>query len=86
MKRDQGASVAVLRCTRNKDCGAGMNCCTGMALGPSESFCSLSCDLANSMKYCTTDADCPTLGPILLRCLKPGADLPRWSKLCQTPP
>jgi hypothetical protein len=85
-KRDQGASVAVLRCTRNKDCAAGMICCTGMALGPSESFCSLNCDLANSMKYCATDADCPALGSTHLRCLKPDVDLPPWSKLCQTPP
>ena len=81
-KMFEGDGLAVLRCTQNSDCGTGMKCCTGMGLGWHESYCSLNCDLVNSMKYCATDADCPTLMGTRLRCL-PEPGLPPWSRLCK---
>lgn len=75
---------AILRCTESRDCGTGMKCCTGMGAGPKESYCSLNCDLVNSMKYCISDADCPTIMGTRLRCL-PEAGLPPWSRLCKSP-
>lgn len=82
----RGGQSSVLECTESRDCGPGFSCCTGMALGTKQSHCSVNCDSANSMKYCSTDADCPTVPGPKLRCQRPkDAGLPAWSKLCLPP-
>lgn len=77
-----GGDHALLRCTRNADCGAGFHCCTGGAMGAAVSFCTLNCDQANTMAYCDTVADCPKMPGLKVSCQKPGIDLPAWSKVC----
>jgi hypothetical protein len=88
--RSTQVSVTLLKCTQNADCGATYHCCTGGAMGTSESFCALHCDLMNTVQYCSSDADCPTLHPVggkpyKMRCRAlPG--LPPWSKGCGDDP
>ena len=78
--------VALLACTRNADCGPGGHCCTGFLGGAREARCGLHCDMANSMQYCDSDADCPKDEGLTWKCKSvagSGSELPSWSKTCQ---
>ena len=74
-----------MSCSSKRDCGDGLRCCTN-ALGNSTS-CRVNCDYANNQELCEHDADCPTGGSSMLRCLPANFGesprFPAWIRFCQ---
>lgn len=89
--------LGVYGCTKPSDCGT-QHCCTSMTNGEKQTRCSNACDAANSMRLCSTRADCKWLADAYcegqdaaacrarLRCEPPTTDrpnaVPPWLKVC----
>lgn len=74
-------------CTRPSDCAYGLACCTSMSFGLRRGYCATACDLTNSMRLCSSTADCPAreAGSRPWTCespIEPGPSVPPWIRAC----
>lgn len=85
--RDGEGGIALRRCTRPADCGAGFRCCDTPDDGLWMSACALQCGSEYKIDYCDTAADCGVTPDVTFECKKARAsgqaEMPPWSKRCQ---